>query len=219
MQHHLTLALSKGRILDDTLPLLADAGIHPLEDIHKSRKLIFETNLPSVRLLVIRAADVPTYVELGAADLGVSGKDVLMEQAGEGIYEPLDLKIAVCRLMTAGLKGVPQPQGRRRVATKFVQVAKRWYAEQGIQVDLIKLYGGMELAPLMGLADEIVDIVDTGKTLVANGLEPREFIADISSRLIVNKAAMKMKYQHIQPLLDRLREAVAQRSAVQAAHC
>lgn len=212
----LTLALSKGRILDDTLPLLADAGIVPAEDISKSRKLIFDTNLPGVRLLIIRATDVPTYVELGAADLGVSGKDVLIEHGGSGMYEPLDLKIAACKLMTAGLKGSVQPEGRRRVATKFVNTAKRWYAEQGIQVDLIKLYGGMELAPIMGLADEIVDIVDTGNTLIANGLEPREFIADISSRLVVNRASMKMKYQLIQPLLDRLRLAVEQRSSPSA---
>ncbi|WP_027849478.1 ATP phosphoribosyltransferase [Marinospirillum minutulum] len=208
----LTLALSKGRILDDTLPLLADAGIVPAEDISKSRKLIFDTNLPGVRLLIIRATDVPTYVELGAADLGVSGKDVLIEHGGSGMYEPLDLKIAACKLMTAAIKGSVQPEGRRRVATKFVNTAKRWYAEQGIQVDLIKLYGGMELAPIMGLADEIVDIVDTGNTLKANGLEPREFIADISSRLVVNRASMKMKYQLIQPLLDRLRLAVEKRS-------
>ena len=208
----LTLALSKGRILDDTLPLLADAGIVPAEDISKSRKLIFDTNLPGVRLLIIRATDVPTYVELGAADLGVSGKDVLIEHGGSGMYEPIDLKIAACKLMTAAIKGSVQPEGRRRVATKFVNTAKRWYAEQGIQVDLIKLYGGMELAPIMGLADEIVDIVDTGNTLKANGLEPREFIADISSRLVVNRASMKMKYQLIQPLLDRLRLAVEKRS-------
>jgi len=212
----LTLALSKGRILDDTLPLLADAGIVPAEEISKSRKLIFDTNLPGVRLLIIRATDVPTYVELGAADLGVSGKDVLMEHGGSGMYEPLDLKIAGCRLMTAAIKGSAQPEGRRRVATKFVNTAKRWYAEQGIQVDLIKLYGGMELAPIMGLADEIVDIVDTGNTLRANGLEPREFIADISSRLVVNRASMKMKYQLIQPLLDRLRLAVEKRSTTSA---
>lgn len=212
----LTLALSKGRILDDTLPLLADAGIVPAEDISKSRKLIFDTNLRGVRLLIIRATDVPTYVELGAADLGVSGKDVLIEHGGSGMYEPLDLKIAACKLMTAAIVGSVQPEGRRRVATKFVNTAKRWYAEQGIQVDLIKLYGGMELAPIMGLADEIVDIVDTGNTLRANGLEPREFIADISSRLVVNRASMKMKYQLIQPLLDRLRLAVEKRSTTSA---
>ncbi len=205
----LTLALSKGRILDDTLPLLAAAGIEPAEPIHKSRKLIFETNLPGVRLLIIRATDVPTYVQLGAADLGVSGKDVLMEQGEEGLYEPLDLNIARCRLMTARLKGAPMPVGRRRVATKFVHLAKQWYASQGIQVDLIKLYGGMELAPIMGLADEIVDIVDTGNTLKANGLEACESIAEISSRLVVNKASMKLKFKQIQPLIERLTAAVA----------
>ncbi|WP_404419806.1 ATP phosphoribosyltransferase [Marinospirillum sp.] len=211
MPQSLTLALSKGRILDDTLPLLAAAGIEPAEDIKKSRKLVFDTNLPGVRLLVIRATDVPTYVELGAADLGVSGKDVLMEQGESGMYEPLDLQIARCRLMTARIRGAAVPEGRRRVATKFVGVAKQWYAAQGIQVDLIKLYGGMELAPLMGLADEIVDIVDTGNTLRANGLEPCEHIADISSRLVVNQASMKMKYRQIQPLLQRLQKAVAER--------
>ncbi|MDR9467357.1 ATP phosphoribosyltransferase [Marinospirillum sp.] len=211
MPQSLTLALSKGRILDDTLPLLAAAGIEPAEDIKKSRKLVFDTNLPGVRLLVIRATDVPTYVELGAADLGVSGKDVLMEQGESGMYEPLDLQIARCRLMTARIRGAAAPEGRRRVATKFVGVAKQWYAAQGIQVDLIKLYGGMELAPLMGLADEIVDIVDTGNTLRANGLEPCEHIADISSRLVVNQASMKMKYRQIQPLLQRLQKAVAER--------
>ncbi|SFC04113.1 ATP phosphoribosyltransferase [Marinospirillum celere] len=209
MPQSLTLALSKGRILDDTLPLLAAAGIEPAEDIKKSRKLVFDTNLPGVRLLVIRATDVPTYVELGAADLGVSGKDVLMEHGEAGMYEPLDLQIAGCRLMTARIKGAAVPEGRRRVATKFVGIAKQWYAEQGIQVDLIKLYGGMELAPIMGLADEIVDIVDTGNTLRANGLEPCEHIADISSRLVVNQASMKMKYRQIQPLLQRLEKAVA----------
>lgn len=208
MPQSLTLALSKGRILDDTLPLLAAAGITPAEDIHKSRKLVFDTNITGVRLLVIRAADVPTYVELGAADLGISGKDVLMEHGGRGMYEPLDLKIAACKLMTAALTGSTPPEGRRRVATKFVETAKRWYAEQGLQVDIIKLYGGMELAPLMGLADEIVDIVDTGNTLRANGLEPREFIADISSRLVVNRASMKMKYHLIQPLIDKLSASV-----------
>ena len=211
MPQSLTLALSKGRILDDTLPLLAAAGIEPAEEISKSRKLVFDTNLPGVRLLVIRATDVPTYVELGAADLGVSGKDVLMEQGEAGMYEPLDLDIARCRLMTARIRGAAVPEGRRRVATKFVGIAKQWYAAQGIQVDLIKLYGGMELAPLMGLADEIVDIVDTGNTLRANGLEPCEHIADISSRLIVNQASMKMKYHQIQPLLQRLEKAVAER--------
>lgn len=215
-QDTLTLALSKGRILKETLPLLAAAGIEPAEDISKSRKLVFDTNLPNVRLLVIRATDVPTYVELGAADLGVAGKDVLMEHGDEGLYEPLDLEIAHCRLMTAGIKGAAIPQGRRRVATKFIDTAKRWYAERGIQVDLIKLYGGMELAPIMGLADEIVDIVDTGNTLKANGLEPREWMADISTRLVVNKAAMKMKHARIQPLLDQMREAVVRKRTTAA---
>lgn len=209
MPSTLTLALSKGRILDATLPLLDAAGIRPQEDIHKSRKLVFETNLPGVRLLIIRATDVPTYVQLGAADIGVAGKDVLMEYGEEGLYEPLDLQIAHCRLMTARLKGAELPAGRRRVATKFVKLAKEWYARQGIQADIIKLYGGMELAPIMGLADEIVDIVDTGNTLKANGLEACELIAPISTRLIVNQASMKTKYSQIQPLLDRLATAVA----------
>ena len=167
----LTIALSKGRILDDTLPLLAAAGIVPSENPDKSRKLIIPTSLPDVRLLIVRATDVPTYVEHGAADLGVAGKDVLMEYGGQGLYEPLDLRIANCKLMTAGAIGAPEPKGRLRVATKFVNVAKRYYAEQGRQVDVIKLYGSMELAPLVGLADKIIDVVDTGNTLRANGLE------------------------------------------------
>ncbi len=161
----LTIALSKGRILDDTLPLLAAAGIVPSENPDKSRKLIIPTSLSDVRLLIVRATDVPTYVEHGAADLGVAGKDVLMEYGGQGLYEPLDLRIANCKLMTAGAIGAPEPKGRLRVATKFVNVAKRYYAEQGRQVDVIKLYGSMELAPLVGLADKIIDVVDTGNTL------------------------------------------------------
>lgn len=212
MSSMLTLALSKGRILEDTLPLLADAGIEPVEDLQKSRKLIFATNLPHVRLIVIRATDVPTYVQLGAADIGVAGKDVLLEHGGAGLYEPLDLQIATCKLMTAGIKGQAAPASRRRVATKFVNLAKSYYAEQGIQVDLIKLYGAMELAPLMGLADEIVDIVDTGNTLRANGLEARELIAHISTRLVVNQASMKMKHQLIHPLIERLQAGVAART-------
>ncbi len=176
----LTIALSKGRILDDTLPLLAAAGIVPSENPDKSRKLIIPTSLSDVRLLIVRATDVPTYVEHGAADLGVAGKDVLMEYGGQGLYEPLDLRIANCKLMTAGAIGAPEPKGRLRVATKFVNVAKRYYAEQGRQVDVIKLYGSMELAPLVGLADKIIDVVDTGNTLRANGLEPQELIATIS---------------------------------------
>jgi ATP phosphoribosyltransferase len=213
MNDSLTIALSKGRILDDTLPLLKLAGIEPLEDLEKSRKLIFDTSDPGVRLLIIRATDVPTYVEQGAADLGVAGKDVLMEYGSQGLYEPLDLKIANCRLMTAGPVNTPEPRGRLRVATKFVNVARRYYAEQGRQVEVIKLYGSMELAPLVGLADKIIDVVDTGNTLKANGLEPQELIAHISSRLIVNKASMKMKYERIKALIDVLATAVAQRQS------
>ncbi|MGB1091177.1 MAG: ATP phosphoribosyltransferase, partial [Oceanobacter sp.] len=204
MTQPLTIALSKGRILDDTLPLLAEAGIYPAENIHKSRKLIFDTNHDHIKLVVIRAADVPTYVEYGAADLGVSGKDVLMEYDSENLCEPLDLKIATCRLMTAAMKGAEMPNGRLKVATKFVKVAKRYFAEQGRQVDIIKLYGGMELAPIMGLADMIVDIVDTGNTLKANGLEERDLIAPISSRLVASRAAMKVKFDQIQPILETI---------------
>lgn len=206
----LTLALTKGRILKETLPLLSQAGIEPVEDIAASRKLIFDTNIPGVRLLILRGSDVPTYVQYGAADLGVSGRDTLLEHGGDGIYEPLDLGIARCQLMTAAVAGESQRPGRIRVATKYVNVARRFYAEQGRQADIIKLYGAMELAPIMALADEIVDIVDTGNTLKANGLEPRETIAAISSRLIVNRASMKKKHQLIQPLVDRLAAAVAQ---------
>src|SRR5690554_6746382 len=211
MSKQLILALSKGRILDETLPLLADAGITPAEDLGRSRKLLFDINLPDVKLVVIRATDVPTYVELGAADLGVAGKDVLLEYGGQGLYEPLDLQIAKCKLMTAGAIDAPEPVGRLRVATKFVNVAKRYYAEQGRQVDIIKLYGSMELAPLVGLADKIIDVVDTGNTLRANGLEPQELIAHISSRLIVNRASMKMKHADIQALIDTLSAAVGAR--------
>lgn len=211
MSKQLIVALSKGRILQETLPLLADAGIAPLEDLGKSRKLLFDTNLADVKLVVIRAVDVPTYVQLGAADLGVAGKDVLLEHGAEGLYEPLDLEIARCRLMTAGVTGAEPARARRRVATKFVNVARGYYAELGIQAEVIKLYGAMELAPLMNLADEIVDIVDTGNTLRANGMEPRELIAHISTRLVVNKAAMTMKHERLKPLIERLRSAVAVR--------
>mgnify|MGYP001200182127 CR=1 FL=1 len=211
MTQPLTIALSKGRILDDTLPLLAEAGIHPAEDIHKSRKLIFDTNHDHIKLVVIRATDVPTYVEYGAADLGISGKDVLMEYNSPNLCEPLDLKIATCRLMTAALKDRELPAGRLKVATKFTGVAKRYFAEQGRQVDIIKLYGGMELAPIMGLADLIVDIVDTGNTLRANGLEPRDLISDVSSRLVASRASMKVKYNQIQPIIDSMAAAVARR--------
>lgn len=209
MTQPLTIALSKGRILDDTLPLLAEAGIHPAEDIHKSRKLIFDTNHAHIKLVVIRATDVPTYVEYGAADLGVAGKDVLMEYGSDNLCEPLDLNIATCRLMTAALKSATMPLGRLKVATKFVNVAKRYFAEQGRQVDIIKLYGGMELAPIMGLADMIVDIVDTGSTLKANGLEALDLIAPVSSRLVAGRAAMKVKHAQIQPIIDQMAAAVA----------
>lgn len=209
MSQTLTIALTKGRILEETLPLLAAAGIEPLEDMEKSRKLVFDTTQTNVRLLLLRGADVPTYVQFGAADMGISGKDTLMENGAEGLYEPLDLNIARCKLMTAGVKGESLPAGRIRVATKYVNIAKQYYASQGRQTDIIKLYGAMELAPIMNLADEIVDIVDTGNTLRANGLEPRDFIADISSRLIVNKASMKMKHVQIQTIIDHIATAVA----------
>lgn len=207
----LTIALSKGRILDDTLPLLAEAGIAPAENPEKSRKLIIPTTRDDVQLLIVRATDVPTYVEHGAADLGVAGKDVLMEYGGQ-LYEPLDLNIARCKLMTAGKVGASEPKGRLRVATKFVNIARRYYAEQGRQVEIIKLYGSMELAPLVGLADKIIDVVDTGNTLRANGLEPQELIAHISSRLIVNKASMKMKHAELDALIQALRQAVEARA-------
>ena len=208
MPNRLTIALSKGRILKETLPLLAAAGIEPTEDIYTSRKLVFETNQPDIRLLVIRATDVPTYVAYGAADMGVAGKDVLMEHGGAGLYEPLDLQISKCRLMTCAPVGA-KPVGRRlRVASKFVNLTKQYYAQQGQQVDIIKLYGAMELAPILGLADEIVDIVDTGNTLRANGLEPLQKIADISSRLVVGEASMKLKHARINPIVELLTKAV-----------
>jgi len=211
MSESLVIALSKGRILKETLPLLKAAGIEPLEDVTSSRKLIFDTNDERTKLIIIRATDVPAYVQYGGADIGVTGKDVLMEHGATGLYEPLDLKIAECRLMTAAKKGAISPTGRIKVATKFVNLAKDYYASQGIQTDMIKLYGAMELAPLLGLADEIVDIVDTGNTLKANGLEPRELIHDISTRLVVNRASMKMKHTQIQPIIEKLGEAVARR--------
>ncbi|MCS4504726.1 ATP phosphoribosyltransferase [wastewater metagenome] len=206
-QDMLTIALSKGRILEETLPLLAAAGIEPAEDPEASRRLVLPTNDPAVRLVVVRATDVPTYVEYGGADLGVAGKDVLLEYGGQGLYEPLDLGIARCRLMVAGRPG-NEALRRPRVATKFVNITRRYFADRGRQAELIKLYGSMELAPLVGLADLIVDLVDTGNTLRANGLEPLEPIADISSRLVVNKASMKMKYRRIRPLIEDLRRAV-----------
>lgn len=206
----LTLALSKGRILEQTLPLLARVGIVPLEDPETSRRLILETAHPLLKLLIIRAADVPTYVEYGAADLGVTGKDVLLEHGGSGLYEPLDLGIARCRMMVAGRPDAPIHSRRRlKVATKYVRTAERHFASKGQQAEVIKLYGSMELAPLVGLADLIVDLVESGNTLKANGLVPLELIAEISSRLIVNKAAWKMKHESVMTLLEALRAAVA----------
>lgn len=204
----LTIALSKGRIFKETLPLLAHAGIVPKDDPDTSRKLILDTNHDDIKLVILRATDVPTYVAYGAADVGVAGKDVLMEFGGDGLYEPLDLKIAQCRLMVAGPVDAPTPKGRLRVATKFVESTRRYYAAQGKQVEIIKLYGSMELAPIAGLSDLIVDLVDTGNTLKANGLAPLEHIADISSRLIVNKASMKMKHATVKTFIDRIAEAV-----------
>lgn len=208
MNDKLTIALSKGRIYKETLPLLKQAGIEPVDDPETSRKLILDTNQDNVKLVIIRATDVPTYVQYGAADIGVAGKDVLMEHGGEGLYEPVDLKIARCKLMVAGIKGQPAPTGRLRIATKFVNSARHYYAKKGMQVEIIKLYGSMELAPIVNLADYIVDLVDTGNTLKANGLTPLEHIADISSRLIVNKASMKMKHSTIQSLIDSVAKAV-----------
>ena len=204
MSESLTIALTKGRILKETLPLLASVGIEPLDDVDRSRKLIFDTTHSDVRLVIIRGTDVPTYVRHGAADVGVVGKDILLEHGAEGLYEPLDLGIARCRLMTAGPVGWRSDGARIRVATKFVNIARRHFARQGVHADVIKLYGAMELAPIMDLADLIVDIVDTGNTLRANGMEPLEEIASISSRLIVNKAAMRSRHALIQGLIDRL---------------
>lgn len=204
MSAELTLALSKGRIYKDTLPLLAKVGIEPTEDPETSRKLIIPTNRKEINLMVIRATDVPTFVELGAADIGVAGKDVLMEAECDNLYEPLDLNIACCKLMVAIPEGKPLPQTRARIATKYINLTRRYFAEQGQQVEVIKLYGSMELAPLAGLADGIVDLVDTGNTLRANGLVPTEKLIDISSRLVVNKASMKMKSATIKKLINEL---------------
>jgi ATP phosphoribosyltransferase len=204
----LTIALAKGRILDETLPLLARAGIEPDEDLASSRKLIVATNHENIRLVLIRSADVATYVQYGAADLGVAGKDVLEEHGGEGLYERLDLKIAPCRMMTAGFADRPMPRTRLRVATKYPRITRRFFLDQGRQVELIKLYGSMELAPIVGLADVIVDLVDTGNTLKANGLVPLEQIMDISSRLIINRASLKMKNRAIEALVSKIEKAV-----------
>ena len=212
IEHDITIALTKGRILKETLPLLASVGIKPQEDLAASRKLIVETTVPRISLVILRGSDVATYVRHGAADLGVAGKDMLLESGGAGIYEALDLQIAPCRLMTAGpdrKQDVDASTRRVRVATKFMNVARAHYARKGLHADLIKLYGSMELAPLMGLADEIVDIVDTGKTLAENGMVPRELIAEISSRLIVNKASMRTRHSSVRVIIDALASVVA----------
>ncbi len=209
----ITIALSKGRIFEETTPLLAAAGIVPQDDPETSRKLILDTNRADVRLIIVRATDVPTYVQYGAADMGIAGKDVLIEHGGVGLYQPLDLNIARCRMMVAvqngfDYQGAVRQGARLRVATKYVKTAREHFARKGMHVDLIKLYGSMELAPLVGLADAIVDLVSTGSTLKANNLVAVEEIMPISSRLVVNQAALKLKRELIRPLLDIFAGAV-----------
>jgi len=209
----ITIALSKGRIFEETLPLLAAAGIVPADDPETSRKLILGTNRADVRLVIVRASDTPTYVQYGAADLGIAGKDVLIEHGGAGLYQPLDLKIACCRMAVAVPSGFDYAAAvrrgaRLRVATKYIQTAREHFAAKGVHVDLIKLYGSMELAPLVGLADAIVDLVSSGSTLKANNLVAVEDIMPISSRLIVNQAALKMKRELLQPVIDAFAGAV-----------
>lgn len=203
----LTLALSKGRIFEETLPLLEAAGIRVMEDPETSRKLILATNDPGVRVIIVRASDVPTYVQYGAADFGVAGKDVLQEHGGEGLYQPIDLNIAKCRMSVAVSVGFDYANAvrhgaRLRVATKYTDIAREHFASKGVHVDLIKLYGSMELAPLVGLSDAIVDLVSTGNTLKANHLVEVEHIMEISSRLVVNQAALKLKRERLQPILE-----------------
>ena len=205
---NLVIALTKGRILKETLPLLAAANIEPMEDITQSRKLLFDTNFDNVKLMVVRGSDVPTYVEFGSADMGVAGKDLILEHGSNGFYEPLDLRIAKCRLMTAEPMVPSSTSDTLKVATKFTNIAKKYFAEQGQQVELIKLNGALELAPSLGLADLIVDIVETGKTLTANRMEPKDLIANVSSRVIVNKASMKIKNVIIRDILRKLNAAV-----------
>jgi len=209
----ITLALAKGRIFEETLPLLARAGIAPAEDAEASRKLIVATNLAHLRLILVRAADVPTYVQYGAADLGVAGRDILLEHGGQGLYQPLDLGIAKCKMVVAVREGFDYDsavkQGARlRVATKYIGAAREHFAAKGVHVDLIKLYGSMELAPLVGLAEAIVDLVDTGNTLKANRLRVVEEILPVSSRLIVNPASLKLKREALAPLVEALGKAV-----------
>lgn len=217
----ITIALSKGRIFEETTPLLAAAGISAAEDPEASRKLIIATNRPDVRIIIVRASDVPTYVQYGAADLGIAGKDVLMEHGSTGLYQPLDLCIARCRMMVAVPAGFDYAlavrQGARlRVATKYVRTAREHFADKGVHVDLIKLYGSMELAPLVGLADAIVDLVSSGGTLRANNLVAVEEVAAISARLVVNQAALKLKRASLQPLIDAFSAAVDDRAGALA---
>ncbi len=209
----ITLALSKGRIFEETVPLLKAAGIEVLDDPEKSRKLILETNQPNVRVLVVRATDVPTYVEYGGADLGITGKDTLLEHGSQGLYQPLDLKIAKCRISVAvradfDYASAVKQGSRLTVATKYVSIAREFFASKGVHVDIIKLYGSMELAPLVGLADAIVDLVSTGNTLRANHLVEVEPIMDISSRLVVNQAALKLKQAPIRKIIEAFAGAV-----------
>lgn len=209
MSQPLIFALARGRLLEETLPVLAELGIEPNEALTEGRKLMFETNRPDVRLLVLRAIDVPPYVERGGAHLGIAGKDTLLEYGSDMLCEPVDLRLSKCRLMTATHKGVELPAtGRIRVATKYVNVARQYYASRGRQIDPIKLYGAMELAPIVGLSDVIVDVVDTGNTLKANGLEARDLIAYSSARLVVSRVAMKTRHQHIAPIIERLNQWV-----------
>ena len=210
----ITIALSKGRIFEETLPLLRAAGIEVLEDPEKSRKLILTTNQPDVRVLVVRATDVPTYVQYGGADMGITGKDTLLEHGSDGLYQPLDLQIAKCRISVAvrtdfDYASAVKQGSRLKVATKYVAIAREFFATKGVHVDLIKLYGSMELAPLVGLADAIVDLVSTGNTLKANHLVEVEHIMDISSRLVVNQAALKLKQVPIRNIIDAFASAVA----------
>ena len=207
-----TLALSKGRIFDETLPLLAKAGIRALDDPETSRKLVLRTSRRDVRLLIVRASDVPTYVRHGAAELGIAGKDVLLEDGGDGLYQPVDLGIAACRMVVAvrddfDYAAAVRQGARLRVATKYMQTAREHFAAKGVHVDLIRLYGSMELAPLVGLAEAIVDLVSTGSTLRANKLRAVEEILPISARLIVNRAALKLRREEIQPLIDEFSRA------------
>ena len=208
MSDKITIAVSKGRIYDEAVPLLAKLGIVLKDDPKKSRKLILDTNQPNIKILIIRATDVPTYVERGAAELGIAGKDVLMEYSGDSLYEPVDLGIAKCRMMLAGLKDAKPITDRPRVVTKYTNITRNYFADRGQQVEIIKLYGSMELGPVLGLSDWIVDLVDTGNTLKANGLVTLDHIADISSRLVVNKAAMKMKNALIKPIINQLADIV-----------